>query len=1378
MGSQTPERGIRIAIDRGGTFTDCVGNPGTGRMEDDVIIKLLSEDPSNYDDAPLEGIRRLMSKFLDKEIPRGEPLDTSKIESIRMGTTVATNALLERKGEKIAMVVTKGFKDCLEIGNQSRPKIFDLAIRKPDVLYEKVVEIDERVTLEDYAEDPFRHITKIEAKEGQNGDTDHDLVKGLSGEAVRILQRPEEDTIRKQLQEIHDSGIQSIAVCLMHGYTFPDHEALVGRITRDIGFKHVSLSHELMPMIKLVPRATSACADAYLTPAIKKYIAGFQKGFEGGLGTESVKNESGSKGARCEFMQSDGGLVDVDKFSGLKAILSGPAGGVVGYALTSYDPETQTPVIGFDMGGTSTDVSRYGSGRYEHVFETTTAGVTIQSPQLDINTVAAGGGSRLFFRNGLFVVGPESAGAHPGPGCYRKGGPATVTDANLFLGRLLPDFFPKIFGKNEDEGLDVAASEKLLQELAEQINKEEGKNMSADEVAYGFLTVANETMTRPIRSLTEAKGHDTSKHRLATFGGAGGQHAVAIAESLGIRQILVHRYSSVLSAYGMALADVVDERQEPDSKVWGDNGEAKESLKGKIEELKQKSRQALKEQGFNDGSIVYEEYLNMRYRGTESALMVVKPEKEDVEKEFEGDEWAFGKAFVKQHQQEFGFTLPDRDIIVDDVRVRGIGKSFEELGKTVDQQLKELKPRDVESGKKEYARSQVYFDGGRQDTPIYKIEDLEVGERIKGPAILADGTQTIVVTPGATGLIIDTHVVINIGEKELNDASKLDTTKEVDPIMLSIFAHRFMAIAEQMGRALQKTSVSTNVKERLDYSCALFDSTGGLVANAPHLPVHLGSMSTCVKRQAEIWRGKLVKGDVIVSNHPEYGGTHLPDITVITPAFNEAGDNILFYVASRAHHADIGGILPGSMPPHSRELYQEGAAIKSEKLVSAGKFNEERITELLLHEPAKYQGCSGTRCLADNISDLKAQISSNMKGINLISTLIEEYGEEVVNFYMVNIQNNAELSVRNLLKDVSKRFEGQDLSAVDYMDDGSPIKLKITIDAKKGEAVFDFAGTGPEVYANTNAPQAVTYSAIIYCLRSLISQDIPLNQGCLAPIKVLIPPKSFLSPSDKAAVVGGNVLTSQRVTDVILKAFRACAASQGDCNNLTFGFGGNIEGEEEIKGFGYYETIAGGSGAGKDWDGTSGVHTHMTNTRITDAEVFERRYPVVLREFGLRAGSGGNGKHKGGDGVIRDIEFRIPVQVSILSERRVYRPYGLEGGEDAECGLNIWVRKVETSNPARSDRMLNGDHAKNGENGTNGTAAVIDEPVFEERRINLGGKNTASMKPGERIIICTPGGGGWGKVGEEKEIKEKEIDPKHSWTGGSYASREETALQA
>ncbi|KAF2664480.1 5-oxoprolinase [Microthyrium microscopicum] len=1370
MANDKPQStGIRIAIDRGGTFTDCIGNPGTGHMSDDVVIKLLSVDPTNYPDAPLEGIRRLLSNFAGTEIPRGDPLDTSKIESIRMGTTVATNALLERKGEDCALVVTKGFKDCLVIGNQSRPNIFDLDIRKPEVLYKRVVEVEERVTLEDYAEDPERSQTDAPSIDSAKA-KDAKVVKGLSGEAVRILKTLDEDGLRKQLQEVFDAGIKSVAVCLMHSYTFPEHENIVGKVARDIGFGHVSLSSELMPMIKLVPRATSACADAYLTPAIRKYIDGFSQGFEGGLGTKSVQKEEGNKGARCEFMQSDGGLVDVAGFSGLRAILSGPAGGVVGYALTSYDPETKIPVIGFDMGGTSTDVSRYGAGRYDHVFETTTAGVTIQSPQLDINTVAAGGGSRLFWKNGLFVVGPESAGAHPGPACYRKDGPLTITDANLFLGRLLPDFFPKIFGENEDQGLDEEASKKLFGELAEQINKdikqESGKEMSLDEVAYGFIKIANETMTRPIRSLTEARGHDTSKHRLATFGGAGGQHAVAIAEALGIRQILVHRYSSVLSAYGMALADVVDERQEPDSKIWtDDDGETKEYLQSKMSDLKQKATESLTEQGFPEDKIAFEEYLNMRYRGTESALMVVKPSQEDA-KEYDNDDWAFGKAFVKQHDQEFGFTLPDRDIVVDDVRVRGIGKSFNGLEKTVDQQLQSIKP--VDSTPEAYATRKVYFEGGRLDTPIYKIEQLDVGTRITGPAILADGTQTIVITPDASALIIDTHVVINIGDSSTHD-TKIDTS-HLDPIMLSIFAHRFMAIAEQMGRALQKTSVSTNVKERLDYSCALFDADGGLVANAPHLPVHLGSMSTCVKKQAEIWRGKLKKGDVLVSNHPMFGGTHLPDITVITPAFS--GDTIVFYVASRAHHADIGGILPGSMPPNSRELYQEGAAIKSEKLVSEGKFNEERITFLLKDEPAQYPGCSGTRCLADNINDLKAQVAANQKGINLISTLIGDYGEDVVQFYMHAIQDNAEQSVRKLLKDVSKKFEGRDLRAVDYMDDGSPICLRVEIDAEKGEAVFDFEGTGGEVYANTNAPEAVTYSAIIYCLRCLISQDIPLNQGCLAPIHVRIPPHSFLSPSDHAAVVGGNVLTSQRVTDVVLKAFHACAASQGDCNNLTFGFGGNKTGEEEVKGFGYYETIAGGAGAGPTWEGESGVHTHMTNTRITDAEVFERRYPVILREFGLRSGSGGKGQHKGGEGVIRDIEFRIPVTVSILSERRVYHPYGLEGGGDGECGLNTWVRKVPKPD-ANSDASKD-ENDKVQELGGVKVEAYGEEDQTQYGFVNLGGKNTAEMKPGERIIVMTPGGGAWGKSGDESAAVSRK-DPKQAWRGGSIASRQATA---
>ncbi|KAF7550997.1 hypothetical protein G7Z17_g5332 [Cylindrodendrum hubeiense] len=1221
MATTSKQRGIRIAIDRGGTFTDCVGESNG----EEIIIKLLSEDPANYKDAPLEGIRRIMSHFLGRDIPRGEALNTSQIDSIRMGTTVATNALLERKGEKIAMVVTRGFKDCLTIGNQSRPKIFDLAIRKPDVLYEKVIEIDERVTLEDYAEDPERTVTEAEAQVGTKEAYGKDLVRGMSGETVRILRRAEEEDIRTKLKEVYETGIRSIA------------------------------------------------------------------------------------------------------------------------------------------GGTSTDVSRYGDGRYEHVFETTTAGVTIQSPQLDINTVAAGGGSRLFFKNGLFVVGPESAGAHPGPACYRKGGPATVTDANLFLGRVLPEFFPKIFGKKEDEGLDVEASRKVLQVLADQVNQETGKNLTADEVAYGFLTVANETMTRPIRSITEAKGHDTSKHRLATFGGAGGQHAVAIAGSLGIHQILVHRYSSVLSAYGMALADVVDERQEPESKAWKDDVKVVRELQEKMQKLKDRSRASLEDQGFQEGEIVFEEYLNMRYRGTESALMIIKPSQEEAKADFGGNEWDFGSAFVKQHRYEFGFTLDDRDIIIDDVRIRGIGKSFRHDEETVDQQLKVIKRQGV-SEKKQHGTQPVYFEGGRKETPIYKLEDLNIGDTIQGPTILADETQTIVITPKANAVILKTHVVIDLEKTSTKDESYNKSDREVDPIMLSIFGHRFMAIAEQMGRALQKTSVSTNVKERLDFSCAIFDATGGLVANAPHLPVHLGSMSTCVRRQAEIWKGKLEKGDVIISNHPSYGGTHLPDVTLLMPAFDEKGENILFYAASRAHHADIGGISAGSMPPHSRELFQEGASIMSEKLVSQGKFNEKRVVELFYDEPAQYPGCSGTRTLADNINDLRAQVSANQKGISLIETLIEEYGQETVQFYMVSIQKNAEQCVRRLLKQVYKRFEGKDLSAIDHMDDGSPIRLKVKIDPELGEAEFDFEGTGPEVYGNINAPQAITYSAIIYCLRCLISEDIPLNQGCLRPIHVKIPPKSILSPSPGAAVVGGNVLTSQRITDVILKAFQACAASQGCCNNLTFGFGGNESGKQAVKGFGYYETIAGGSGAGYNWEGTSGVHVHMTNTRITDSEIFERRYPVILREFSIRPNSGGLGQHRGGDGVIRDIEFRIPLQVSILSERRVYHPYGLEGGEDGECGLNLWVRKVEKTNWESSLRRFH-----NEDDG--------GEMEYEERHINLGAKNSAAMKAGDRIIVCTPGGGGWGVLGT-KSVARHQMNPTEAWRKGSGAAREEAALQA
>lgn len=1276
-----------------------MGNPGTGKQEDDVVLKLLSVDPANYPDAPLEGIRRLLEKLTGKSIPRGEPLDTSEIEYLRMGTTVATNALLERKGEKCALVTTKGFKDVLVIGNQSRPHIFDLSISKPDVLYESVVEIDERVTLEDFFEDPEHKITQ------PDGDQ---LVRGLSSETVRILRKPDPDSIRSTLQVLYDTGIRSIGVCLMHAYTYPDHERLVGEIAAEIGFTHISLSSSLSPMIKFVSRANSSIVDAYLTPEIRKYLLSFEAGLKHGYFARN--NE---KGVRCHFMQSDGGLVDALSFSGLRAILSGPAGGVVGFSATCYDPNHGTPLIGFDMGGTSTDVSRYGEGKLYHVFETVTAGVTIQSPQLDINTVAAGGGSILSYKNGLFFVGPESASSEPGPACYRKGGPLTVTDANLFLGRLLPEYFPKIFGPNEDQSLDYDASASKFLALTDEINaaNPDITPMTPQQVAYGFIKVANETMARPIRQLAEAKGHVTSAHNLVSFGGAGGQHAVAIAESLGIKTVLIHRYSSVLSAYGMALADVVEDVQEPCSVVLLD--ENKEILEKRLSDLRFQAKATLKNQDFLDDDIVFEEYLNARFSGTESAIMVPK-----------GDTWDFAKTFCELHKREFGFVF-DKEIIVDDVRVRGIGKSTREPEEYIDEQISKLQaakkisapsPSLVKFSKK------VFFDGTDLDTPVFRLEDLFPGHQVNGPAIIADGTQTNVIPPGASALVLKSHVVVTISDRTPDKQAEMPQSA-VDPVLLSIFGHRFMDIAEQMGTSLQKTSVSVNVKERLDFSCALFDALGNLVANAPHVPVHLGSMSTCIKFQADHWKGKLKPGDVIVTNHPMAGGTHLPDITVISPAFK--GSEIIFYVASRAHHSDIGGLLPGSMPPNSKLLEHEGAAIHSELLVKDGVFQEERMTELLLIEPAKTANCSGTRRLSDNISDMKAQIAANQKGIQLIDKLVSEFGLPTILKYMGAIQDNAADTVGKMLSQVLEK-RGNSLQCTDFMDDGSRICLSISKN-KEGLVVFDFTGTGIQAFGNNNAPVAITYSAIIYCLRCLVDEAIPLNQGCLRPIKVIIPEHSLLNPDDGCAVVAGNVCTSQIITGVILSAFNASANSQSCCNNFTFGIGGNDENGNYVQGFGYYETIAGGHGAGPTWDGVSGVHTNMTNTRITDSEVFEKRYPVLIREFSIRDGSGGAGAHTGGCGVIRDIEFRVPVTASILSERRVVAPHGLSGGEDGQRGENVWVRQIKNAN---------------GE-------------VVDIREVNVGGKGTVAAGAGDRFIIKTPGGGGFGSVNQPSSIEKK-----------------------
>lgn len=1166
--------------------------------------------------------------------------------------------------------------DLLIIGNQARPNIFDLSVKKLDKLYEKVVEVDERVTIEGFSEDP-------EPQPIITAD-DPDLVEGLSGEVVRILQRPDYDCIRKDLSALWEEGFRSLAITLMHSYAYPDHESKIAEIAREMGFK-VSVSHELQPMIKIVPRAQSATADAYLSPVTQRYLEGFAKGFLG-----EFKDEKNSR--KLLLSQSDGSLTTFSAFSGIRAVLSGPAGGVVGMARTCYDEASQVPVLGFDMGGTSTDVSRYG-GSYDHVFESTIAEVTIQGPQLDISTVAAGGGSMLFWRNSLFVVGPESAGAVPGPACYGKGGPLTVTDANLFLGRLLSDFFPTKLD------LEIVKSKFLALTEAINIERSETTKFSPEEVASGFLSVANAAMARPIRNLSEGRGFDTSAHNLACFGGAGGQHATSVARDLGIQRVIVHRLSSVLSAYGMALADIEVDLQEPESVAL--NKSTKYRIESRMDSIRTKASAKLASQGFDESQITHHFFLNMRYNGSDTSLMV---QRTDADMDFR-------VAFTKRHMREFGFTQ-QREILVDDIRVRSVGRSmnieksgaFELLNELVD-------PPYLGKEESAYTRK-VYFEGsGWVDTGIFHLNALPVAHKIAGPSIVIDETQTIVIDPASEATILPQHVII-----DLLDADRPAISSEViDPIHLSVFGHRFMNVAEQMGTTFQKTAISTNIKERLDFSCAIFSSNGGLVANAPHIPGHLGSMAYAIAYQANKYpKGELKPGDVLLSNHPVAGGTHLPDLTVTTPVFDddENPQEIIFFVANRGHHADIGGIAAGSMPPNSTELWQEGASIESFKMVNEGQFDEDGVVNLLYDIPASYPGCSGTRSLKDNIADLKAAVASNKRGIALLSGMIKEYTWPVVRLYMAAIQKNAEDSVRELLKSFSARFRGQPLEAVDYLDDGTPLAVKISIDSVTGSAKFDFTGTGPETFNNLNAPPAVMYSGIMYCLRSMISTDIPLNQGCLQPIEVYCPPNTVLSPSLKAATVGSNVETSQRIIDLIFKAFRIAAASQGSMNNLTFGYGGTDSTGKVSKGFGYYETIAGGAGAGDSWQGQDGVHTNATNTRMTDPEVFEKRYPVILREFSIRKGSGGRGRNRGGHGCIRDIEIRHPMQVSILSERRVIAPYGMAGGEDGKRGVNLWVR----NDP-------------------------LDASI---RTISLGGKASVGMIPGDRIIIHTPGGGGYG----------------------------------
>lgn len=1232
---------VKFSIDRGGTFTDIYAEFSDGRT---AVLKLLSDDPTNYPDAPREGIRRILEQEQGLPLPAAQ-LSAENITSIRMGTTVATNALLERKGAKTALVITRGFADLLQIGNQTRPDLFALNIQRPEPLYSHVIEVDERVrpALEDEA----------------------DTIIGTNGRDYVVVELLQSAPLITELRRAQELGCTSVAVILAHGYAYPEHERLIGDCVAEVGFDHCSLSHQVMPTVRMVPRGDTTVVNAYLTPHIRRYVESFSAGFVDGLPDTELL-----------FMASDGGLVPQVAFDGSRALLSGPAGGVVGYAQTCAQALPDVAVIGFDMGGTSTDVSRY-AGTYEQTQSCEVAGVRIAAPQLQIETVAAGGGSRLFFRHGMFEVGPESAGSHPGPVCYRKNGHLTVTDANVVLGRLQPQFFPHIFGPNEDQPLDVAAAQRAFDELTTEINQwltEHGRQpMTVEAVAAGFIDVANEVMARPIRAVSVQRGYDLSDHALACFGGAGGQHACAMAQKLAIKIIFVHRHAGILSAYGMGIACQVRERQQAASGEL--SAERQPYFDQCFAHLTQQTCDELGCVATGDPQVEIERYLNLRYAGTDTALMVRCPEHGD-----------YRRAFVEAYRREFGFDLASA-IEVDDVRVRVSYHS----GSAITAVSGVEGERDDEP----IAEGRCYLAGRWCVVPIYRLEQLPCGAQVAGPAIVIQDTATIVVEPNCCARINDQgDVLIEV------ETAVINVTAALDPIQLALFSHRFMSIAEQMGHTLQRTAISTNIKERCDFSCALFSATGDLIANAPHTPVHLGAMSEAVRQQLERYRDDMVEGDVWLCNHPQAGGSHLPDITVITPLWYRG--KMVMVVANRGHHADIGGITPGSMPPFSRSLKEEGCAIRGMKLVRAGVFQQQEMEAVLSRSNVDDDGnsISASRRLADNISDLKAQVAANQCGIRLLSELIGNSDLTTVHAYMGYLQDHAEQAVRQglcqLAQQVEQRTGSLTVEAEDFLDDGTPIALTLHL-SHAGEARFDFTGSGPQHWGNLNAPKAVTLSAILYCLRCLVAEDIPLNQGCLRSVEVVLPEGSILAPNADAAVVGGNVLTSQRVVDVIFKAFGVVAASQGCMNNFTFG---NDD-------FGYYETIGGGAGAGLTWHGCSGVHTHMTNTRITDVEVLENRYPIMVRQFGLRTGSGGAGLFSGGDGLVRELEFLQPMQAAILSERRVFAPYGVDGGGAGGCGVNTLIT------------------------------------VSGESR-DLGGKNMVEVQVGDRVRIETPGGGGFG----------------------------------
>ena len=1164
-------------VDRGGTFTDIVARKPNGEV---LTHKLLSENPERYRDAAVQGVRELL------QLDAGAPIPEGAIAAVKMGTTVATNALLERKGDRTLLLITRGFGDLLRIGYQNRPRLFDLNIVLPELLYERVHEVDERLS--------------------------------AHGDVVAPL---DEDTTRAALQSAFDDGMRAVAIAFMHGYRYHAHERRAGEIAREVGFAQVSLSHEASPLMKLVSRGDTTVVDAYLSPLLRRYV-------------QQVSDELDADKGGCDrlmFMQSNGGLTDAHLFQGKDAILSGPAGGVVGMvqtgAIAGYDK-----LIGFDMGGTSTDVCHF-NGEYERAFETEVAGVRMRAPMMHIHTVAAGGGSILAFDNGRFRVGPESAGANPGPACYRRGGPLTVTDCNVALGRIQPTHFPKVFGPNGNEALDSDVVREKFDVMARQIAEHTGDAvLPAEAVAEGFLRIAVENMANAIKKISVQRGYDVTEYTLNCFGGAGGQHACLVADALGMRRVFIHPFAGVLSAYGMGLAEIRAMRERQIELSLTEAGEASEKA---VAELAEEARQEVFQQGVPAERIVIERKLHIRYTGTHQALLVDYGTADEVAERFDA-----------AHRSRYGFSFDDRDLIVEAASVEAIGETDavmeDEIAATEAATLAPLTQVSMHTG------------GDWSDVPLYDREALQPGQGVAGPAVIIEPTGTNVIEPGwSAALNRFGHLILT---REVPRAETEDVSTQADPVMLEVFNNLFMSIADQMGSTLENTAYSVNIKERLDFSCALFNQVGDLVANAPHVPVHLGSMGESVKTIIRENAGRMRAGDVFVLNAPFNGGTHLPDVTVITPVFDEAGKDILFFVGSRGHHADIGGRTPGSGPPDSQHIEEEGVLIDNFLLVDQGRLRVEETRALL--GSGKYP----CRNIDENMADLAAQIAANETGAREVRRMVDHFGLDVVQAYMRHVQDNAEESVRRVLGVLNAgSFEYE-------LDSGAKVCVEIRVDHDAREAVIDFTGTSPQDKGNYNAPSAVCRAAVLYVFRTLVDSDIPLNEGCLRPLRIIAPEGSMINPQYPAAVISGNTEVSQHITDTLFGALGVIAGCQGTMNNF-------IWGNDKYQN---YETICGGSGAGPDFDGTNAIHCHMTNTRMTDPEVLEWRFPVRLEEFAIRRGSGGKGRHRGGDGVRRRLRFLDAMTMTLLTSHRRVPPFGQDGGAPGEVGRNV-VERVDGS---------------------------------------------------------------------------------------------------